>query len=131
MRDGEVVDTVNEYDNGHYTICPHGNLFIPGSTPYKLKKHGTACIHRNLYVFGGKLKKFGLFQGTILNRLQMYTSWGTWINKSSMIEKRYGISNSNLVVNDCIWVMGGRNDERVLNSVEMYNPVENLWTFMQ
>ena len=92
--------------------------------PYPIKDHGAQFLNNNLYIFGGD-GKGGPFSSTykLSKSLQ-------WEKMADMNQKRDGISNSSVVLNNQIWVCGGWNI-RALKSVEMYDPLTNKWKEMK
>ena len=99
--------------------------------PQALWCHGAQFLDNYLYIFGGKNEK-----DEVLNSTYKLKSGHKWLNNNlqwgkmkNMNEKRTYISNSNVVLNDRIWAIGGCNKEKgALRSVEMYDPQTNIWT---
>ena len=54
-----------------------------------------------------------------------------WEQMADMNETHTEVSNSSVVLNDQIWVMGGWNGSNALKSVEMYDPQTNIWKNMK
>ena len=94
--------------------------------PYKIMDHGAQFLKNSLYVFGGQTEK-----NEILNLTYKLSRTLKWEQMADMNDKRCLISNSNLVLNDKIWVFGGWNEEEVFKSVEMYDPSRNKWEYMK
>ena len=99
--------------------------------PYAVWGHGAQFLNNYLYIFGGTNEK-----KETLNSTYKLTRGHKWLNNSfkwgeiaDMNEKRTFISNSSVILNDRIWVIGGWNGkEGALKSVEMYDPQTNIWT---
>ena len=101
--------------------------------PYATEDHGAQFLNNNLYIFGGENEK-----DLVLNWTYKLTRGHKWITNSlqwedmaDMNEKRMEISNSSVILNDRIWVMGGWNGKNTLKSVEVYDPQTNIWTNMK
>ena len=54
-----------------------------------------------------------------------------WEKIADMNQRREGISNSNVILNYRIGVLGGRNETEILKSVEMYDPSRNEWKYIK
>ena len=94
--------------------------------PYGITSHGAQFFNNNLYIFGGYGK-----QG-VLNWTYKLSKSLKWEKTADMNQRRNEISNSSVILNNQIWVCGGRNDaERSLKSVEMYDPLTNTWKYMK
>ena len=88
---------------------------------YAIEAHGAQFLNNSLYIFGGQNK-----EDEILNWTYKLSESLEWKKMADMNEKRSGISNSSVILNNQIWVCGGRN-----NSVEMYDPETNKWKYMK
>ena len=89
--------------------------------PYSIYGHGAQFLNDNLYIFAGNSK--------CTHKLSKSLQWE---KMADMNQKRNYISNSSVVLNNQIWVCGGK-DERgnSLKSVEMYDPETNKWKYMK
>ena len=101
--------------------------------PYPIHTHGAQFLNNHLYIFGGENEK-----NEVLNSAYKLARGHKWLNNSlkwdkikEMNEKRTNISNSNVILNDRIWVIGGWNGKEIMKSVEMYDPQTNIWTDMK
>ena len=94
--------------------------------PYQVQLHGAQFLKNDLYIFGGQSVNKETLNSTykLSNKLE-------WEKMADMNQGRKGISNSNVVLNDQIWVLGGRDEEIPLKSVEMYDPSTNEWKYMK
>ena len=96
--------------------------------PYTIEGHGAQFLNNNIYIFGG-------FSGDKeLNSTYKLSKSLKWEKMDEMIEQRYWISNSNVILNGKIWVLGGYKrfkEDIYLNTVEMYNPETNEWKYVK
>ena len=92
--------------------------------PYPMFAGGAQFVNNSLYIFGG-IGPEGPSNCTykLSKRLK-------WKKMAHMNEKRSHILNSNVILNNQIWVCGGR-DRGALKSVEMYDPETNKWKYMK
>ena len=115
----------NEENNGNWKKL---NIKLP----YAVGGHGAQFLNNCLYIFGGRNEK-----KEVLNLSYKLRKGHEWLTKSlqwdeitDMNQKRTSISNSSVILNDRIWVIGGKGEKR-LKSVEMYDPQTNIWTNMK
>ena len=93
--------------------------------PYPVSYHGAQFLNNHLYIFGGvNTHKEKLSSTYKLSRTLK------WEKMADMNNKRSEISNSNVILNDKIWVLGGWDGQTYFKSIEMYNPVTNKWKYM-
>ena len=94
--------------------------------PHKIWRHGIQFLKNNLYIFGGKNAEKMTVNSTykLSRRLE-------WEKRANMNQGRNRISNSNVILNDKIWVLGGWNGKEALQSVEVYDPSINKWKYMR
>ena len=93
--------------------------------PYGLRFHGAQFLNGNLYIFGGENEKWEIF-----NSLYRISEGSEWEKIADMNQKRSGISNSSVILNNCIWVLGGWCGN-ALKSVERYCPTTEKWQYME
>ena len=93
--------------------------------PYAVSRHGAQFLNDHIYIFGG-----GSERNEILNTTYKLSKNLKWDRVANMKERRYAISNSSVILNNCIWVLGGCSGQEWLNSVEVYNPAINEWLYM-
>ena len=94
--------------------------------PYQVRLHGAQFLKNNLYIFGGR----NVDQET-LNSTYKLSRRLKWEKMTDINDKRSYISNSSLILNDRIWILGGWNGKGALKSVEMYDPSRNKWKYMK
>ncbi|PZQ86080.1 MAG: hypothetical protein DI548_07980 [Flavobacterium johnsoniae] len=95
------------------------------SLPYKVHGHALIEYDDEIYVFGGR----GDYK-TFYKNMYKLNRFMTWQKMANLIVKRYGITNSSVVLNGFIWAIGGRDGPKDLKSVEKYDPATNTWTKM-
>ena len=93
--------------------------------PYAVYNHGAQFLNNNLYIFGGKNA-----DGKSTNSTYKLSQTLQWEKQADMNDRRFGISNSSVILNNQIWVLGGRN-EKSLKSVEVYSAITNRWKYMR
>ena len=90
--------------------------------PLPITNHGAQFLNNNLYIFGGWNPINGY-----LNCTHKLSSSLQWEKMADMNQKRSGISNGNVILNNQIWVCGGRNMKKgPLKSVEVYDTETNI-----
>ena len=114
---GEIVDGIFilDYKTSSYEELPLKLL-------YKVYEHGAVCLDDEIYIFGGCRSEGDAINSTFKLGPEM-----KWEQLADMNECRYGISNSSVVYNGMIWVMGGSTDSKALKSVEAYDPANDEW----
>ena len=129
---GKMVDSLLILqDNGEYGNWKELSIKLP----HAAKSHGAQFLNNYLYIFGGLNEKNETFNSAY--QLSIRYKWYTlsngfqWDKMADMNEKRTHISNSSVILNDRIWVLGGFNGKEVVKSVEMYDPQTNIWTNMK
>uniref|UniRef100_F6TNK4 BTB domain-containing protein n=1 Tax=Ciona intestinalis TaxID=7719 RepID=F6TNK4_CIOIN len=94
--------------------------FYPQSTLYERWASTSVKINNHVYTTGGH-------RSNVVECLNLNQVDGDWYKVASMNETRWGAASS--VLNDQMCVAGGRDSgNNVLSSVELYNPVVNIWT---
>ena len=88
--------------------------------PYYAKRLGAAFLDGEIYVFGGK----SLVYHSKAFKLDRNMKWKR-LAEMNMV--RWGITNSSVVLDGCIWVLGGGKHS---NTVEKYDPRRDRWTVM-
>ena len=89
--------------------------------PYSIYGHGAQFLNDNLYIFAGNSK--------CTHKLSKSLQWE---KMADMNQECWAISNSNIILNNQIWVCGGYNRiDSGLKSVEMYDPLTNKWKYMK
>ena len=84
--------------------------------------HGSCLLDNNIFVFGGFNENF-----ETLNSCEMLIN-NNWINLQHMNTARFGFAF--VVFQGYAWAIGGDVDfSTTLNSVEMYNPTLNEWSY--
>ncbi|XP_077287869.1 kelch-like protein 7 [Arctopsyche grandis] len=88
--------------------------------------HSASVIDRKIYVTGGQT--YGNGKEVYTNKVQVYSvETNTWTYCAEMIHGRY--NHSSAVLKGKLLVAGGYGLKYViLDSVEQYDPVENLWS---
>ena len=87
--------------------------------------HGAVCMSNEIYMFGGE-EDVGCAR---YNRAFKLTAKMEWVQLRDMKERRSGITNTSLVLNGFIWVIGGHNGEEPLKSVEKFDSTTGRWNF--
>ena len=77
--------------------------------PYAIQTHGAQFLNNNLYIFGGCNKN-----EEVLNWTYKLSKSLQWEKMADMNQKRNGISNSSVILNNQIWVCGGWNGTETL-----------------
>lgn len=90
-------------------------LRLPNSVSYG----GAAYLNEEIYIFGGYGQKPKTYKFDA-NKTR-------WIELAEMNESRASIQSSSLVVDGCIWVLGGRQ----MNSGEKYCPGMSSWIMIR
>ena len=99
---------------------------LPIKLPYGVQFHGVQFLNNNLYIFGGVTK-----DDEILDSTYKLSQCLQWEKMANMNQKRMGISNSSVILNDQIVVLGGWNEKNTWKSVEMYHTVTNEWRYIR
>lgn len=112
--------------------------------PCNIRDHGAQFLNNNLYIFGGDNKQStrkGQFENYYIdganesdktfNSTYRLSDSSQWEKVADLNKKRTNISNSNVIFNGQIWVLGGWSGKEALRSVEIYDPQTNEWKYMR
>ena len=93
--------------------------------PYKVNGHAMISLQNEIYVLGGEGETNNCY-----NHMYKLNQSMIWKKLANLTVKRYGITNSSVVFDGYIWVIGGWDGYNCLKSVEVYNPDSNTWMKM-
>jgi N-acetylneuraminic acid mutarotase len=114
---GVTTDANEEYDPATDTWVSRKKM--PGIRAW----FGTAVYDNEIYVIGGAW----FLSGSELNEIMVYApatdTWNT--NKTAMPTARSGIEAN--IVDDKIFVIGGRNSNEIFDVNEVYDPTIDVW----
>lgn len=111
---GRLLDAVQVFDT------ESDSWSFTESFPTKISQAAVAVCAGKIYVFGGKTD-----DDESTKYVYCYSPETTWKYVDKMYQARRAACA--VTLNDCVYILGGYDGKKTLNSVEMYNPVKGEW----
>ncbi|XP_006000864.1 kelch-like protein 38 isoform X1 [Latimeria chalumnae] len=96
--------------------------------PVRLYKASSVCLHSNVYVLGGMV--MNCKNSTVSSNVYTFSlKMNQWRIAEPMLGPRY--SHNSIAYKNCIFSLGGVGPkQQILNTVERYNSIFNIWEAM-